>query len=259
MKINELYLGETLDVLKSYPSESIDLIITSPPYNTKIKYSKSQQIPEEQYQQNQIEVLNQLFRVCKSSGSLFYNHKIRRRKGKLLFPIEWIRKSKWFIWQEIIWFRKIGKQINPFEFWPVDERIYWLKKKIENPYWRMETKHAKLSSVWEIRPETNSPHPAAFPISLPTRIIISMVNKKYLILDPYCGSGTTLVAAKILGHDFLGIDNSPEYLLLAKQRLINYRREIDQVKQELEKHQVKINAKRKLYTTKRLTEFGRCL
>jgi len=63
-------------------------------------------------------------------------------------------------------------------------------------------------------------------------------KKEGIIIDPYCGSGTTLVAAKILGYDYTGIDISEEYIKYSKQRLHNYEKEIQAAKEELTKHKV---------------------
>ena len=65
-----------------------------------------------------------------------------------------------------------------------------------------------------------------------------MDENKGLIIDPYCGSGTTLVAAKLLGHDFIGIDISEEYLDLAKSRILNCENEKLTLLEEVEKHRV---------------------
>jgi modification methylase len=63
-------------------------------------------------------------------------------------------------------------------------------------------------------------------------------KKDGIIIDPYCGSGTTLVAAKILGYHYIGIDNSKEYVEYTKTRLKNYENEIPKAKEELLKHVV---------------------
>jgi len=64
-------------------------------------------------------------------------------------------------------------------------------------------------------------HPAMFPEALAKDHIQSWSNKGDLVLDPFCGSGTTGVAAKELGRNFIGIDVNPEYIKIAKQRLLN--------------------------------------
>lgn len=136
----------------------------------------------------------------------------------------------------------IAANIRGWRFWQVDERIYWLyKPKGKNIIGEeLKSKHALLTSIWRFPPEKDNPHPAPFPIELPARIIYSMMDDKKggVIIDPYCGSGTTLVAAKILGHHFIGIDISREYVEYSIRRLENYKNEIPRVERELSKHVV---------------------
>jgi modification methylase len=248
--LNKIIHGDALTVLKSLPDEIIDVGVTSPPYNKgenkkgwlvkNVIYSGvSDKWPENKYQENQIAVLNEIFRITKPGGSFFYNHKIRWEKGIMLHPMDWLRKTKWVIRQEIIWDRMIAANIRGWRFWQVEERIYWLyKPKGKNLIGEeLKPKHALLTSIWRFPPERKNPHPAPFPIELPTRIIYSIMDeKKGIVLDPYCGSGTTLVAAKILGHDFIGIEISEEYIKFAEERLKNYKAEEELVKEEIKKH-----------------------
>lgn len=248
--LNKLYTGDALAILKTLPENLIDIGVTSPPYNkgenkkgwlvANVKYSgASDKFPEDLYQENQINVLNEIFRITKDGGSFFYNHKIRWEKGVMLHPIEWLKKTKWVIRQEIIWDRMIAANIRGWRFWQVDERIYWLYKPKNNNTIgeELKPKHALLTSIWRFAPEKQNPHPAPFPIELPTRIIFSVLDdKKGVVLDPYCGSGTTLVASKILGHSYIGIDISKEYINYTKKRLLNYLNEKIDVEKELMKH-----------------------
>lgn len=244
--------GDTLKVLKTFDSGFIDVGITSPPYNKQekhkgwlvknVKYDTYKDIKtEEKYQENQIEVLNEIFRITKEGGSFFYNHKTRWERGQMIHPMEWLAKTQWTIRQEIIWDRMIAANIRGWRFWQVDERIYWLYKPIKNNKIgkELESKHALLTSIWRFSPERDNPHPAPFPITLPTRIIASMLNgNDGIVLDPYCGSGTTLVAAKLLNKYFIGIDISEEYIQQTKQRLQNISFEKRTVEEELQKHLV---------------------
>ena len=246
--------GDTLLKLKELLDNSIDMGVTSPPYNKQenkkgwlvanVKYdSSSDKKNETVYQKEQIDILNELYRVIKPGGSFFYNHKIRWEKGILLHPISWLSKTKWNLRQEIIWDREIAANIRGWRFWQVEERIYWLQKPKNNKDLigeELKSKHALLTSIWKIRPEQKINHPAPFPIELPTRCIYSIMDdKKGIIIDPYAGSGTTLVSAKLLGHDYIGIEISKEYIKIAEKRLKNYKQEQDKVNKELSLHVVK--------------------
>lgn len=248
--VDNIIEGKSLDVLRKIKSNYVDLGITSPPYNKGEKQkgwlvknvlydSATDKKTEIAYQQEQIEVLNELYRITKEGGSFFYNHKIRWEKGKLLHPYEWISKTKWNIRQEIIWDRMIAANIRGWRFWQVDERIFWLQKPVANNLIgeELSSKHALLTSIWRLLPERSNPHPAPFPIELPARIIASILDEKDgIVIDPYCGSGTTLVAAKLLNKKFIGIDTSTEYIEFAKKRLDNSPSEKKKVQEELQKH-----------------------
>jgi site-specific DNA-methyltransferase (adenine-specific) len=205
-----------------------------------VEYSGStDKVPEEKYQDNQVSVLDEIFRVTKPGGSFFYNHKIRWERGKLLHLIDWIRKTKWVVRQEIVWDRMIVANIRGWRFWQVEERVYWLYKPKDNNRIGvgLKSRHALLTSIWKFSPERGNPHPAPFPLSLPVRAIYSILDEeKGVVLDPYCGSGTTLVATKILGSDYIGIDNSKEYIKFSENRIRNYKREEGVALEEMEKH-----------------------
>ena len=102
---------DCLDGMKLIDDKSIDLVITSPPYNlgnthhtgNKRHYTYDDNFPEEIYQKNQIETLNECYRILKPNGSMFYNHKNRIKKGIQITPYEWLLKSKFVIKQEIVW------------------------------------------------------------------------------------------------------------------------------------------------------------
>ena len=119
-----LYVGraENMDFLTA---ESVDIIVTSPPYNlgaddwpmggndnmasglegrtSRDGIGYNDVLPEQDYQDWQVDCLAEWFRVAKWGGSLFYNHKVRQRKGEIVHPMDWLRKTEWTIRQEIIW------------------------------------------------------------------------------------------------------------------------------------------------------------
>ncbi len=239
--------------MQGLKSNSVDLGVTSPPYNKQenkkgwlvknVKYDKaSDKHNELDYQNNQVLVLNELFRITKPGGSFFYNHKTRWERGEMIHPMDWLKKTNWVIRQEIIWDRTIAANIRGWRFWQVDERIYWLYKPIDENKIGKEllSKHALVTSIWRFPPERNNSHPAPFPLLLPARCIYSILdNEKGVVIDPYAGSGTTLVAAKLLGHDYIGIDISEQYIKEAQLRIKESDKEKDLLTLEKEKHIVR--------------------
>jgi|TARA_B110000211_G_C14049843_1_gene540700 modification methylase len=257
--VNEIRKGDTLDVLRGIDDNVFDGGVTSPPYNKKnnrkgvlvkdINYTDiTDSLPEEEYQESQIDILNELYRTIKPGGSFFYNHKIRWDKGVMFHPYEWLSKTDWVIKQEIVWDRSLAANIRGWRFWQTEERIYWLykpKKKGDNGA-ELLSKHALLTSVWKLRPEMNKKtvnnHPAPFPIEIPTRCIYSIFdnNEGKLIIDPYMGSGTLAVVCKLLKQNYFGIEISDTYINQSLDRLENITdKERSDFQNEIDLHIVK--------------------
>jgi modification methylase len=252
--IDTALVGRAVEELRQFPAECIDITVTSPPYNKKRRtygwlvqnngYSHfNDSMKEGEYQSWQIETLNELHRITKSGGSVFYNHKVRWVKGKMLHPYDWISRSLWDIRQEIIWDRTLAANVRGWRFWQVEEHIYWLYKPIGSHLVgeELESRHAKMGSIWQLKPVPRNPnHPAPFPLELPVRAIYSIPgNEKKVVLDPFCGTGTTLVAAKLLGHHYIGIDISPDYIEFTRSRLEDYENERQVAQEEMDLHVVK--------------------
>jgi modification methylase len=249
--LNKIEVCDAFKAAESLHDDSIDLTITSPPYNKRKKnfgwlvdnqqYSDfHDHLPEEEYQHEQVRLLSELFRITRPGGSLFYNHKLRWDGGALIHPLHWLAKTPWTIKQEIVWDRAIAANMRGWRFWQIDERIYWLYKPV-NGYLigkELESRHAKFSSIWRMRPVPRlEEHPAPFPLEMPTRIIYSLLDsQKAAIFDPFCGTGTTLVAAKLLGHHFYGVDISKSYVEYARQRVKRAKDEREMVKEECARH-----------------------
>mgnify|MGYP001584268266 FL=1 len=228
----QLWLGNALR-LDMLADDSVDLVVTSPNYNLgKMRthnwnprwYDQCEDaMPEDEYQNDQILVLKELYRVTKLGGSLALNHKVRHFDYETYHPLTWIAKTPWYLVQEIIWERP--GTVNHFNGRFVDEteRVYWLFKgmpsKKNPPYFNKEC--AEWKTIWRIKPENNRDldHPAPFPVSLPYRCIEAFSRENDLILDPYNGSGSTAMAAKMLKRKFVGVDISEKYLEDAKLRL----------------------------------------
>ena len=252
MKSNNIYIGDVLEVLKTFDNSVVDLTITSPPYNKlgkggqvvpKIEYDTfDDNLPEDVYQKQQIEVLNEIYRITKPGGSIFYNHRCRWVNGVMIHPMEWLDKTSWKPRQEIIWDRSITGQLRSWRFYTIDERIYWLYKPTSTLLTtgeEMKSKHAKMSSIWRISPERNNEHPAPFPLEIPLRIILSILDEeKGLVLDPYMGSGTTAIAAKLLGSDYVGIDISEKYVKKIQDRVDKFETERSILDEEKKLHEL---------------------
>lgn len=228
-----------MDIMKGLPDNSFDLIVTSPPYNLKNstgngmkdgrggKWKNAELVngyshhddcmPHEDYAKWQRECLTEMIRLIPDHGAIFYNHKWRVQDGLLQdrqdivqgFPIR----------QIIIWKRKGGINFNAGYFLPTYEVIYLIAK----PDFKLVPKANAHGDVWEFKQEMNNPHPAPFPVELIDRIISSTDAKT--VLDPFMGSGTTAIASLINNRKYFGIELSPDYVSMARQRIADFQRQ----------------------------------
>ena len=227
MEINMIYNKDCLKGLKEIPSETIDLIITSPPYNLgnnhhtgNYKHSPyDDDMKEENYQKWQVEILNECYRVLKKDGSMMYNHKNRIKNGIQITPYEWLLKTKFTIKQEIVWINR-SQNFDKVRFYPWTERVYWLAKSPKTTLNNSLNKHDVFDwNEWE--PEgAESKDKRAFPLQMALDLIEVFPESK-LILDPFMGSGTTAIAAKISNKNFIGFETKEEYVDLAYKKLGN--------------------------------------
>lgn len=254
--VNKIICSDSIEALKELPDESIDLAITSPPYNLKNstgngmkdgrggKWSNAallkgyatygDNMPHDEYATWQRNLITEVLRVLKNDGAFFYNHKWRVQAGLIQnrqdivggFPVR----------QILIWQRAGGINFNPGYFLPTYEVIYMITK----PAFKLAPKANAFGDIWNFPQEMNNKHPAPFPVALIDRIIKSTPEKAKIVLDPFMGSGTTALAAKKAGRDFIGIEISKEYCELARQRIKGYEKTgIDPFQAEKSKKSVK--------------------
>lgn len=232
----ELLQGDCLDTLKILESDSINTIVTSPPYNKKglsgkktignqlwkkfnIDYNQyDDNMPEKDYQEWMVSVLNEMFRIIKPNGSLFFNHKPRRHDNKVYLPSTFIEKSNFNLYQLIIWNRKSSPNIRKDILLPNTEHIYWLVKGKPKVFKSNIPSHYN-SEVWQIKVGRQKEHPAPFPLELVETCINLTTEKNDLVLDPFMGSGTTGVACVNTSRNFIGIEIDKKYFDISLLRI----------------------------------------
>lgn len=235
--LNQIVCGDSLEVMKQMPSESVDVILTSPPYNLKNSTGNGMKdgrggkwshaslmkgydnhndaMPADEYAQWQYDNLREMYRLLKPNGAIFYNHKWRIQGGLIQDRSDIIRDMP--VRQIIIWQRNGGINFNKGYFLPTYEVIYLIPK----PDFALAPKANRYGDVWKINQDRNNPHPAPFPLELADRVVRSTTGK--IILDPFMGSGTTAVAALANNRNYIGIDNSPKYIDMAKERINRFK------------------------------------
>lgn len=240
VELDKIYNADCLEFMKNLPDNCIDVIITSPPYNKAgfvgkiVKEQKSDLwkqhidydddpendfMDEEQYQKQQIAVLNEMGRIIKSDGSIFYNHKIRVNNNIASNPFSWIEKSNLVFRQMITWDRGATPQMGPTRFMHTTELIFWLSKDDSVLNFRRGKNIPFPGEVWRFPAIPNPYHPAPFPIDLPNNILDCIPGENKVVLDPYSGTGTTLLSAKGHGFHYIGIEKVKRYIDLANESL----------------------------------------
>jgi len=248
--LNKIICGDSIKTMRQLPDESVDLIVTSPPYNLKNSTGNGMKdgrggkwanaalingyshhndcMPHDEYVTWQRKCLDEMLRLIPENGAIFYNHKWRVQNGLLQDRQDIV--SGFPVRQIIIWRRKGGINFNPGYFLPTYEVIYLIAKK----QFKLSKGSNSHGDVWEITQESGNNHPAPFPVDL-IRRCISSTNAK-LVLDPFMGSGTTAIAAKQLGKNFIGIEMSSEYCKYARSRIRNEGHLFEVVKKNDEMH-----------------------
>jgi adenine-specific DNA-methyltransferase len=249
IKLDSIHLGDCLQLLRSLPDESTDLIVSSPPYNLGKEYEDRRELKA--YLDEQVSVLTECARVLSHHGSIFWQVGAYSNNGALIpldirfFPIledlglvprnriMWVRqhglhgRKKFSARHEsILWFTKSEEYVFNLDAIRVPQK-YQNKKA-----WKGDNKGALTCNpdgknpgdVWVFRNvkhnhEEQTVHPCQFPEDLIARIILSTTNPGDTVLDPYMGVGTVAVVARDEGRHFLGAELDPDYHKVAEQRL----------------------------------------
>lgn len=262
---DKLFLGDVSDIIKDIPSDSINVIFTSPPYANQRKDSYGG-IKEEDYVEWFMKFAVDLKRVLKDDGSFFLNIKENTEKGlgfrslyvfklilaldsigfKLVDTLCWtksaypMKSSNKFknAWEPVYHF---AKQKN-IKFYP--DRLSTSVKEVTKS--RAKRKNcdkapsgsgfsctvSNMKNITSVLPSNhlhinnnqnqysdNLWHSAVFPIKLPEFFISSYSDEGDIILDPFSGSGTTLIASKNLGRNYVGIELKEEYYIKTIRRI----------------------------------------
>ena len=238
---NTIYHGSS-ENMKELPNNCIHLMITSPPYNVTKEYDGNLSLKE--YRALLSNVFKETFRVLVTGGRACINIANLGRKPYLplhSFIIEDMNEIGFLMRGEIIWNK--ASSASPSTAWgtwksasnPVlrDIHEYILvfskdsftrKKKTKINTITKEEFLDYTKSVWTF-PAVSARkigHPAPFPIELPRRLIQLYTFEEDIVLDPFCGSGSTCIAALKTGRYYIGYDNKKEYVDLANKRIMQF-------------------------------------
>lgn len=234
-----LILGNCIEELKLIEENSVDLVFTSPPYNMNLrvrdgKYCSRQLVKElstkyenyddnlsmEEYYYFITNIIDDLLRVCK--GYIFFNVQILTGNKVALYKAigKYAEQIKEFIiWDKVNAQPAIGDGVLNSQF----EVILVLSKNnaMTRQFDKCNFKRGTLSNVWKQKREKsdNKNHGAVFPLEIAELIVDNFSEVGDVVLDPFLGTGTTGVASKLTGRNFIGIEIDEEYFNKAKGRI----------------------------------------
>ncbi len=274
--IGKILNGSCIEVMKELPANSIDLIVTSPPYGVGINYDvHDDNIDFEEYKKFSHSWLTEAYNLLKDDGRIALNipYEINRQdKGGRIFMVS----ELWTIMQKIgfkffgivdleensphrskttawgSWMSPSSPYIyNPKECIILAYKNRHIKKTKGEPEWvgvetmienEDGTKRKKMVYTdeqkkefmelvfgqWNYFADTKSLTKATFSMDIPTKAIKILTYKNDVVLDPFAGSGTSLVAAEILERNWIGIELSENYCDIARKRVQSF---VDKKKQ----------------------------
>lgn len=245
--------SDCLAELRTMPSDSIDVVVTSPPYNIGVAYRSYQdKRPRRGYLDWLTEIGHQIGRVLKWDGSLFLNVGSTSTDPWVAFDVALAFKDIFTLQNTILWAKSVSIGNDTIgHFKPITSRRFLnnnhesvfhftktgqveidrlsigvpFKDKSNIARWGHTADRRCAGNVWFIPYKTvrskaqKFDHPAGFPVELPARCIKLHGVKAATVLDPFAGTGSTLVAAESLGCDGIGIEIDRDYAEKAVERL----------------------------------------
>jgi len=269
--------GDCIEVMKTIPEGSVDLLVTSPPYGVNIAYDvHNDDMTPEEYLKFTKEWMTEAYRVLKDDGRIALNipYEINRQdKGGRVFLVSEVwqtmkqigykffgivdleeespHRSRTTAWGS--WMSPSSPYIyNPKECVILAYKKQHIKKIKGQPQWtyelvdvedengvikqkKMYTEDQKREFIdlvfgqWNYFADTKSMTKATFSMDIPTKAIKILSYKNDVVLDPFAGSGTSLVAAEVLDRRWIGIELSPNYTEVARKRVQGF---VDEKKQQ---------------------------
>jgi len=223
MKINHIYHGDTLEILKTFPDESVNMILTDRRSGKKSKELNYDFGLWDQFKTRKEFLvwtekwIKECFRILKPTGnfvSFFSKNEISH--------FEDILNKYGYVRQTLVWHKT-----NPV---PLIFKFGFMSS-VEFMSWATKQKGAKHTFNYKLGQHHNfietpicmgserTKHPAQKPMKVISWLINYLSNEKDIVLDPFLGSGTTAVVAKKLGRKYIGIELSEKYTKIAKKRL----------------------------------------
>ncbi len=260
MRTNYVYNEDCIEGLKKHVLDnSIDLCVTSPPYNVGIGYdSCDDTLRPDDYTQFSKDWLSEVYRVLKPDGRIAVNvpyevnmkqndqnhrvlisseyHQLMKEVGFGFAGIADLHESSPHISKLSAWGSWLSASApymhNPKECILLGYKDQWKKIEKGKSYWTDSKEDKKgfielVSGLWNYFAETRGMTEANFSLDIPAKSIKFMTYENDIVLDPFMGSGTTGVAAVSLDRNYIGFEISENYCKIARSRILKERIKIE--------------------------------
>ncbi|CAG0940918.1 Modification methylase BamHI [Anaerolineae bacterium] len=245
MKPNVILHGDCLELLRSIPNESVDMAFADPPFNLDKKYnSYKDRKGLDDYLEWCRHWLAEMVRVTKPTGSIFVHNIPKWLTYYSAFLNEIADFKHWIAWDAMS--TPLGKSLMPTHY----GILYYAKDKKLTRFYELRHPHKRcrkcnvllkdyggkkaglhpfgplVSDVWtdlhRIKHAKNrDEHPCQLPETVLERLVLMSTDEGDTVLDPFAGTGTTLIAAKKLGRNYIGVELDEKYVAIAREKLKN--------------------------------------
>ena len=241
--LNKIINGDSLELLKKIPDESVDITFADPPFNLRKKYnSYKDRLNIQDYLEWCKLWIYEMVRITKPTGSIFV-HNIPKWLTFYATYLNQIADFKhWIAWDAPT--APMGKSLQPSHY----GILYYAKDGSKNKYYEIRYPHKRcrkckyllkdyggkkaglhpfgplVADVWTDihrikHNKYRDQHPCQLPIHLLERIILMTTDEGDIALDPFNGTGTTAIAAKRLGRKYVGFDIDEQYVKITEDHL----------------------------------------
>lgn len=238
IELNKIYNENCIKTLKSMETSSVDLVVTSPPYNMNLRIRNGEycsrqivkefstkydgfddNLPIDEYYNHHSEIIKELLRV---SSIVFYNIQIVTGSKRAVFKI--IGEFSDQLKDIIIWDKGVAQPAmsagvlnRQSELILVFDPQNAISRKFENCYFQRGT----LNDIWNIKrgKKIDKSHGATFPEELIAKILNNFTKENDVVYDPFMGTGTTAVVCKKLNRNFIGSELNSNYCDLINKRV----------------------------------------
>jgi len=234
-------IGNCIELMKEIEDNTIDLVVTSPPYNVRKDYGENYNDEKDwsEYWAWSREWCSEILRILKPDGrfalNVLFSAVVKEKTVNPCFQFHKVLEEVGFdIHGTALWMNNHRTKLTGWGSWlspscpyiyPSIETIIMAFKK----EWHKQSKGKStigtdefvesVSGLWKIHPQTkNIGHPAPFPIGLPLRCINMLTFEGDTVLDPFLGSGTTLMACRLSNRNGIGFELNPKYEKIIKKR-----------------------------------------